>query len=389
MPSQPNPYTPGAGDPPRALVGRDEQLSLAETIRTQLEANYAANCLLFTGLRGVGKTVLLKEVRNRFVDKGWLATYVQIRPSVPVDRAFAEVALRASRQLSTGARLGKALKSLSRRGGGLQVLGQGATIGSASGSPDGCRELTEILEQLGQAARADGVGVSLIVDELQSLKNAALGDLMNMVFTLRDEVPLAFIGCGLPYLPSKISKATTSTERLRYEPTDFLIAPDARRAVAEPAQADGVSWDDNALERVVDLAQGYPYFLQLYASEAWAAAGRETDFSSVTLDDVLAAVPVVQRQLDTGLYGSRFGKLGPNQREYMFAMEYLMRQHSTRTVRSGDVARHLTKSGAQVSPVRDGLLRGGMIHAPAHGELEFSVPGFADYLSRRLEAEGV
>jgi AAA ATPase domain len=388
VPSRPNPYTPGAGDPPRALVGRDEQLSLAETIRTQLEADYAANCLLFTGLRGVGKTVLLKEVRNRFIDRGWLATYVQIRPSVPVDRAFAQVAIRASRQLSAGARLGKALKTLGRRGGGLQILGQGATIGAASGSQDGYRELTDILEQLGHAARADGVGVALIVDELQALKNAPLGDLMNMIFTLRDEVPLAFIGCGLPYLPSKISKATTSTERLRYEPTDFLIPPDARRAVAEPARLDGVSWDDDALGYVVELAQGYPYFLQLYASETWFAAGRERDFSSVTRGDVLAAVPVVQRQLDTGLYGSRFGKLGPNQREYMFAMEYLMRQHAARTVRSGDVARHLAKSGAQASPVRDGLLRSGMIHAPARGELEFSVPGFADYLARRQESEG-
>ena len=88
----PSAYTPGAGDPPRSLVGRDEQLAPADTVRTQLEAGYAANRLLFTGLRGVGKTVLLKEVRNRFVGRGWLATYVQIRPSVPVDRAFAEVA---------------------------------------------------------------------------------------------------------------------------------------------------------------------------------------------------------------------------------------------------------------------------------------------------------
>jgi hypothetical protein len=84
----------------------------------------------------------------------------------------------------------------------------------------------------------------------------------------------------------------------------------------------------------------------------------------------------VGRQLDIGLYGSRFGKLGPNQREYVYAMEHLMRlrsQHPTRTVRSGDVARHLGKNLTQVSPVRDGLLRAGMIHSPAHGELEFAL----------------
>ena len=267
------------------------------------------------GLRGVGKTVLLKEVRNRFLTRGWLATYVQIRPSIPVDRAFAEVALRVSGQLTAGARLARALKSLAKRGGGLQVMGQGATIGAAGGSVDGYRELTEILGKLGQAAREDGVGVALIIDELQALKNAPLGDLMNTVFTLRDEIPLAFVGCGLPYLPAKISKATTSTERLRYEPTDFLVELDARRAVVEPARADGVDWDNTALDRVVELAQGYPYFLQLYASEAWTAANERGEFSLITPDDVRAAVPAVGRQLDIGLYGSRFGKLGPNQRE--------------------------------------------------------------------------
>ena len=130
MPARVNPYTPGAGDMPRALVGRDEQLGLAETVRTQLEARYAANCLLFTGLRGVGKTVLLKEVRNRLIAGGWLATYVQIRPSVPVDRAFAEVALRAKDQLTFGTKVTRALKTLGRRGGSLSVMGNGAGIGA-------------------------------------------------------------------------------------------------------------------------------------------------------------------------------------------------------------------------------------------------------------------
>ena len=236
MPVRVNPYTPGAGDMPRALVGRDEQLGLADTVRTQLEANYAANCLLFTGLRGVGKTVLLKEVRNRLAERGWLATYVQIRPSVPVDRAFAEVAMRAKDQLSLGTKVIRALRSLGKRGGSLQIMGQGAGVGAGDVRTDGYQEFIEVLTKLGEAAQFDGVGVALIVDELQSLKIGALGDLVNAVFTLRDEVPLAFIGSGLPYLPAMISRATTSTERLRYEPTDFLIERDALRAISEPAE---------------------------------------------------------------------------------------------------------------------------------------------------------
>ena len=73
MADQPNPYTPGAGDRPHALVGRVAQLALADAVRSQIEANYAANCLIFTGLRGVGKTVLLKEVTDRLLGRGWTA----------------------------------------------------------------------------------------------------------------------------------------------------------------------------------------------------------------------------------------------------------------------------------------------------------------------------
>jgi hypothetical protein len=386
VPEQPNPYTPGAGDRPRALVGRDVQLALAETVRTQLEARYAANCLVLIGLRGVGKTVLLKEIRDRFTVKSWLAIYVQIRPSVDIDRAFADVALRSGTLLPAKSKLLRSLKKLSQRGGSLQVLGAGVGVGAGTASRGGYEDFRDVLHTLGLAAQADGVGVALIVDELQAMSIAALGALMNMVFELRDDIPLAFIGGGLTYLPSKISKATTSTERLRYEPTEFLFKPDAQRAVVEPALAERVTWDDDALTHVIELAEGYPYFLQLYASETWEAARAIGFVTHITLENVKTAQPQVARQLDNGLYGSRFDKLGPKQREYVFAMEQLLSKKG-RAVRSGDVARLMKKNLTEVSPVRDGLIRSGTVHSPAYGDLEFSVPGFAQYLARRRIAD--
>ena len=271
MPEQPNPYTPGAGDRPRAFVGRGQQLALAETIRTQLEAGYSANCLLFIGLRGVGKTVLLKEIRDRFAANEWLAVYVQIRPSISVQRAFADVAIRSAEHLKSGSRLRRSLKKMAEQGGGLQVMGQGLSIGGTS-VPDSYTDLRDVLRTLCIAAQKDGKGVALIVDELQSLKAKLLSELVHLVFELRDDLPLAFIGGGLTYLPAKISRATTSTERLRYEPTDFLSAGDARRAVSEPASERNVNWEKAATDEVVRLAEGYPYFLQLYAFETWEVA---------------------------------------------------------------------------------------------------------------------
>lgn len=385
--SQSNPYTPGAGDRPRALVGRDQQLGLAETVRTQLETGFSANCLLFVGLRGVGKTVLLKEIRDRFIAHEWLAVYIQIRPSVNVQRAFADVALRSAEQLKAGTRLRRALKKLAEQGGGLQVMGQGISVGVAA-TTDSYSDLHNVLRTLCTAAKKDGKGVVLIVDELQSLKGKLLGELFNLVFDLRDAFPFAFIGGGLTYLPSKISRVTTSTERLRYEPTDFLSAGDARVAVSEPAAQLNVAWEPTALDTVVSVAEGYPYFLQLYAYEAWQAARRQGTFREITMEDVAVGIPEVQRQIAIGIYGSRYDKLGPLQREYVLAMESLMKAKSEKThqrVRSSDVAQALGKTLQDCSPVREGLIQNGLIHSPSHGDLEFSVPGFLEYVGRRRE----
>ncbi len=392
MAPRPNPYTPGAGDRPRVLVGREEQLALADGVRRQIEAEYAANCLVFTGSRGVGKTVLLKEVTDRLIAHGWVATYVQIRRSVGVDKAFGEVALRAAKDLKPGAKVRRALADLAKRGGGLQVLATGPTIGpSAADVYDGYRTLSSVLETLGSAAHEDGLGIALIVDELQALRLDPLGDLIHLVLDLRDRVPLAFIGGGLPYLPSYITKATTSTERFRFEPTDFLAPRDVRLAVRRPAEMEGVEWEEDALDRIVELAEGYPFFLQLYASETWEEASRERSFSSITIEHLELAEPRVHRLLEHGLYGSRFEQTKPVQRAYLYAMVELSGvddrgRVASRRVRSGDVAAQLGRSIYSVAPTREALIRAGVIHSPDYGELEFSIPGFAQYLQTRREA---
>lgn len=383
---QPNPYTPGAGDRPRVIVGRAEQLALAEAVRSQLEARYSANCLIFTGLRGVGKTVLLKEIATQSAARGWFAPYVQIRRGVGTDRAFGEAARRITNDAPLGTRTKKALGRLQRRGGGVQILGSGGTIGPEAGK-DGFAIFSDILKELGSAAADDGVGLALIVDELQALGKQPLGDLIQVVLDLRDRVPLAFIGGGLPYLPSYIAKVTTSTERFRYEGTDFLVTSDALRAVADPALAENVEWDEDALREVVHLADGYPYFLQLFASETWTAATATGIVRRITLDHVAQGRPVAQRQIERGMYESRFEQLTSNQVQYVRAMVNLLDTGSGngQRVRSGEVARELGKGIGQASPTRDSLIRAGTIHSPTHGELEFSVPGFDDYLRRRQD----
>jgi hypothetical protein len=209
---------------------------------------------------------------------------------------------------------------------------------------------------------------------------------VHVVQDLRDRLPFAFIGAGLPHLPSYIAKAATYAERFRYEPTDNLHDQEARTAVREPAAAEAVSWDDDALAKVAAVAGGYPYFLQLYAFEAWEAAARAGAIQRITLADVVAGEPVAQRQIEAGIYGARFEGATEAERKYLFAMSDLMDAEGDR-VRSGDVARVLNRELSAVSPTRDALIRKGIVHAPEHGLLAFSIPGFQQYIVRRRSDE--
>jgi ribosomal protein S16 len=354
-------------------------------VRSQLEAGYAANSLIYVGLRGVGKTVLLKEIADRLARAGWYAPYLELRRGLAVDTALGVVADRFATHLHPGAKLTRRVSQLLRRGGGLQVLGSGASVGSHRPIPT-YNDLAMVLATLADAAREDGLGVALIVDELQAISLASLGALVHVAQDLRDRLPFAFIGAGLPHLPSYIAKAATYTERFRYEPTDNLHDQEARAAVLEPAAAEAVGWDDDALAKIVAVAAGYPYFLQLYAFEAWEAAARAGAIQTITLADVLAGEPVAQRQIEAGIYGARFEGATEAERAYLFAMSDLMDAEGDR-VRSGDVARVLNRELSAVSPTRDALIRKGIVHAPEHGLLAFSIPGFEQYIVRRRSDE--
>jgi ribosomal protein S16 len=354
-------------------------------VRTQLEAGYAANSLVYVGLRGVGKTVLLKEVADRLARAGWYAPYLELRRGLAVDTALGAVADRFAAQLRSGAKLTRRVRQLLRRGGGLQALGSGVNVASNRPVP-AYDDLAQVLATLAEAAREDGLGVALIVDELQAISLASLGALVHVAQDLRDRLPFAFIGAGLPHLPSYIARAATYTERFRYEPTDNLHDQEARTAVLEPAAAEVVSWDDDALTKIVAVAAGYPYFLQLYAFEAWEAAARAGAIQTITLADVEAGEPVAQRQIEAGIYGARFEGATEAERKYLFAMSDLMDVEGDR-IRSGDVARVLNRGLSAVSPTRDALIRKGTVHAPEHGLLAFSIPGFQQYIVRRRSDE--
>jgi hypothetical protein len=186
---------------------------------------------------------------------------------------------------------------------------------------------------------------------------------------------------GLPGTPVDLARARTYAERLRFEPLDDLTPSEARRAVTEPAAALGVAWADDALERVTNAAAGYPYFLQLHASETWDAAVGAT---VITAADVAAAEPRALRRLETGLYRARYQRASTGEQRYLHEVARLMTDNQVRTAAVADA---LGRDLSELSTVRDRLIRKGVVYSPEIGALAFSVPGFRSYVLARLKPE--
>ena len=387
----PNPYAPGAGTAPPVLVGRDIQLAIIEATADLVEAGRRPQHIVLTGLRGTGKTVLLKEALRGLRRRGWLCGYYEVRRDVEVGVAIGTIVAEGSRLLPARAKLGDAIRKLRSSIGGARI----------SGGPDGTvtLEVTEatgraprtdpylealrVLRQLGSAAKEDGVGVALCIDEAQTFRRRDATTLLQALEADEaEDSRVLLLGAGLPTTPVELTKARTYAERFRYERLDDLTADEARRAVREPAEQERVTWEGKALDRVVELAGGYPFFLQLYASETWNAAQGS---GVIKAEHVRVAEPRVVRLLDNGLYATRYERASPSEREYLATMARLMGPSGR--ARSGDVAKSLDRSLSDLSPVRDRLIRKGVIHAPEAGVLQFSVPGFRQYVLRRVSRE--
>lgn len=401
-----NPYAPGAGTDPPVLAGRDAQLALIEAAAKRAEAGLDVTPLVLTGLRGMGKTVLVHQARMRLDERGWATGYLEGRRSLDADEATRLLVAEAESHLSAGRRLVRSTRRILRSISGITVpTGPAGAAGLQRTTSDqevADQSLAGVLRLLGRAAQEEGLGFALFFDELQTLRRRDLAILIRSISLLRG-LPVVVVGAGLPYLPAELASASTYAERFDYTVIDWLPLDDVRDALVRPAIDSGHNWDEGGYRRVYELSHGYPYFVQLYASEAWEHA--ETAGSSdITDADVRAAESRVQSRVDVGLYAARYDRATATEQRYLQAMARVWRRQtgleapsavrtaedfagSVERVRSGEVARELEQSLTAVGPIRDRLIRKGLLHSPQHGVIAFSVPGFADYVLRRAEAD--
>ena len=380
-----NPYTPGAGRFPPVLAGREADVEHMGVLIERLSGGGFERSLVYSGLRGVGKTVLLIEFDLLASEAGWATTDVQEVGSQPDFRVtFARMAARLLREMSRRHRVRERIQralsvvkafSIAVPGAAQLKLDVEAAPGKAD-SGDIEQDLGELLVEIGEVAASLRSGALFLIDEMHNLDTPALAAICIALQAIsRRGLPVALIGAGLPDLQVRLIAAKPYADRLfQYHELGRLSDDAARSALVAPAAAHGVAFEGEAARQVVREAAGYPYFLQEYGLELWNHA----EGTTIRTSDLDSVRDIVQDSLARSFFGPRFQLATDAEQRYLASMASL----GGAPYRSAAVARaYGAKDQRGVSVYRDALIQKGLIWSPRRGQLDFTVPLFADFVS--------
>jgi hypothetical protein len=384
-----NPYAPGAGQRPPELAGRDREISQFEVVLERVARGRPERSMVLTGLRGVGKTVLLNTFRSMAMQRLWGTGKIEARPEQSIRRPVAAALHMAVRELAPRHRAPdrieyflSVLKAFALRDPkapkGTSVTTQlGIDVPAARGRADSGDleiDLTELFTDAASVAADLSVGIALFIDEMQDVPAPDISALCAACHELsQNGGPLIVVGAGLPHLPSVLSASKSYSERLfRYVRIDRLERGAADLALLAPAEREEVTFEEGALDALYQAADGYPYFVQAYGKVTWDVATG----SPVTAQDVSVAAPEAEGELAVGFFGSRYERATPAEREYMRAMATL----GDDPVPTSAVAEELGRKPSSLSPARDGLIKKGLIYSSERGVIAFTVPHFGKFL---------
>lgn len=387
-----NPYSPGAGTLPPELAGRDVLLESASVAMDRLAAGRPARGMIFYGLRGVGKTVLLNRMR---LDAS-AADYVTVPIEAPENRSLPSILLPALRAAVIRNSRGAAAKDLLRGFLGtlasftktvklkyddVEMVLDADPIAGTADSGDFESDLAELLSELGRIAQQQKTVVAIYIDELQYVPVEELSAFVSAIHHVTQAAyPLTLFAAGLPQLLGQLGKAKSYAERLfDFQEIGSLDEQSATDALVLPARRHEVEFDSDAIDCILAETKGYPYFLQEWGQHAWQIAAE----SPITIDDANAATESAIAQLDSSFFRVRFDRLTPQEKRYMRAMAEL----GAGPHRSGDVADVMQRSSRSLGPCRSSLIKKGMAYSPSHGDIAFTVPLFEDFIKRVMDLD--
>lgn len=387
-----NPYTPNAGAEPQAVVGRDDELESFDLLLARIEAGRTEQSMIITGLRGVGKTVLLGQFRTKALGRGWVVVELEVSKNDETEfrRDIATRLRSALFELSPKARwtdrfrhAAAVLKSFTVSVDGAGTWSAGLDVEAAEGFADHANlalDLTDVLLAVGQAATERQRGVVLLFDEVQFLSKPQLEALIEALHKMvQRKLPITMVGAGLPQIAELAGDAKSYAERLfKFPAIGVLSADDARAALARPALDEGVDYTPEALDEAVEITGGYPYFLQELGYTLWTVAESPT----VTREDVIAAVPGYEAKLDESFFRVRLDRATELQRAYLRAMAQL----GPDPQRASAVAEIMgtERTSENLAPTRAELINMGLLYTPEHGYAAFTVPHFDRFILRAI-----
>jgi len=382
-----NPYSPGAGSPPPALVGRQDILDQSRILFGRVQRGRSEKSILLTGLRGVGKTVLLNAIERIASDGDYRTVFIEAHEDKPFTALLAPhlrgLLFEFKRKGGISEKVNRALAVLRAFIGAVKLTYEGIEVGldiepvlGSADSGDLEVDLPILFEAIAQAAMERQQAVAILIDEIQYLKKSELSALIMAMHKMQQrQLPLVLVGAGLPILPALAGESKSYSERLFSFPIiGALSKSESAKALIEPAKVADVRFSQDALDRIAKVTQGYPYFLQEWGYQAWNHA----ETALIEMDVVNQASDAVERRLDDNFFRVRYDRLTPAEKDFLLSMARL----GPGPHRTSDVADARGVKITSLGPLRAKLLHKGMIYSPAHGEMAFTVPLFDKFMCR-------
>lgn len=390
MDARDNPYVPGAGTPPPELAGRHDVLERAEIALTRIQRGRPSKSLIVVGLRGVGKTVLLVRFQDQAMRLGYHSSLIEAHEGKTLPALIIPPLRKILFSLSLTAAAGnkgrQALRALRSFMGVVKISWNDIELGvepvrGVADSGDLEHDLGDLFVAVGEAAAERDTAVALCIDEMQYLSEKEFSALIMAVHKVAQmNLPLIVVGAGLPQILGLAGQSKSYAERLfDYPKVGALNYDDAKQALVQPAKAMGVTYNEDALAKIISVTKGYPYFLQQWGYEVWNL----TASSPIRFDDVERATNAAIAALDESFFRVRFDRCTPSEKRYMRALADL----GEGAKRSGDVADRLGLKVTSIGPTRSKLITKGMIYSPQHGETAFTVPLFDEYMRRAMPGD--
>ncbi len=379
-----NPYRPGAGLMPVYIAGRDEDIQNVDQMFEALTLNIPTQSIIFSGLRGVGKTVLINKLQSIAEDRGIFCKHIEIEERNDFISQIAECSQSFLRKVSTKEKFRhlvqkplEAIKSL------VVSFDPGENIFSLSMqdrdlylSNNLTQSLTDVFTTIGETAQKTETPICFFIDEIQYMKQNQLGSLIAALHrTNQLGYPVMIVGAGLPKIYKMLSDEKSYSERLFvYKQVDSLTYEQSKKAIEEPVRKFHVSYTENAIKKIVEITKGYPFFIQQLCQIVY----KRTDSSVIEYSDVDQGIDEFLKMLDDGFFRSRYERCAESDKKFIFAMVKCGELPCT----ISNVAKNLHKSVSSISTTRAQLISKGIIYPVRYKELDFTVPEFSGFIQR-------